>query len=68
MDMERISGAGFSGTNTKSGEMLIVNFRNCHAYAPAGSISTYSIPTRVFCALHYDAVLNIRDSGVELLE
>ena len=68
MDMEKISGAGFSGTNTKNGEMLTVNFRNCHVYAADGSISTYSIPTRMFCALHYDAVLNIRDSGVELLD
>ena len=68
MDMEKIRLPGFTGQNTKSGEMLTVNFRNCYAYAPGGNISTYSIPTRVFCALHYDAVLNIRDSGVELLE
>ena len=68
MDMEKIRLAGFTGQSTKSGEMLTVNFRNCHTYAPDGNISTYSIPTRVFCALHYDAVLNIRDSGVELLE
>ena len=68
MDMGKIRLAGFTGQSTKSGEMLIVNFRNCHAYALGGSISSYSIPTRVFCALHDDAVLNIRDSGVELLE
>ena len=69
MDMEKIRLAGFTGQNTKAGEMLTVNFRNCYTYAPDGTtISTFSIPTRVFCALHYDAVLNIRDSGVELLE
>ena len=68
MDMEKIRLAGFTGQNTKSGERLTANFRNCYTYAPDGNISTYSTPTRVFCALHYDAVLNIRDSGVELLE
>ena len=69
MDMEKIRLAGFIGQNTKSGEMLIANFRNCYTYALDGTtILTYSIPTRVFCAPHYDAVLNIRDSGVELLE
>ena len=69
MDMEKIRMAGFTGQNTKSGEMRTVNSRNCYTYAPDGTtISTYSIPTRVSCALHCDAVLNIRDSGVEILE
>ena len=69
MDMEKIHLAGFTGLNTKAGDMLTINFRNCFNYAPDGTtINTYSIPTRVFCALHYDAVLNIKDSGVELLE
>ena len=67
--MGKIRLAGFTGLNTKAGDMLTDNFRGCYTYAPDGTtISTYSIPTRVFCALHYDAVLNIRDSGVELLE
>ena len=69
MDMEKIHLAGFTGLNTKAGDMLTINFRGCFNYAPDGTtISTYSIPTRVFCALHYDAVLNIKDSGVELSE
>ena len=67
--MEKIRLAGFTGLNTKAGDMLSVNFRGCNAYTPDGSaINIASIPARVFCALHYDAVLNIRDSGVELLE
>ena len=69
MDMEKIRLAGFTGLNTKAGDMLTVNFRGCNALTADGSATgTYSIPTRVFCALHYDAVLNVRDSGVELLE
>ena len=69
MDMEKIRHASFTGLNTKAGDMLSVNFRGCNALTPDGSgILATSIPSRVFCALHYDAVLNIRDSGVELLE
>ena len=61
--------AGSTGLNTKAGDMLIVHFRGCNALTPDGSaIDSYSIPTRVFCTLHYDAVLNVRDSGVELLD
>ena len=63
MDMEKISGAGFSGFNTKAGDLLTINFRGCITDNIA-----YSIPTRVYCVLHYDAVLNIKDSGVELLD
>ena len=62
--MEKISGAGFTGMNTKAGDLLAIHFRNCwHS-----SIVLQSVPGRVYCALHYDAVLNIRDSGVELLD
>ena len=63
LDMEKISGAGFTGMNTKAGDLLSVNFRDCHLEGTANSA-----PSRVFCALHYDAVLNIRDSGCELLD
>ena len=62
LDMEKISGAGFTGMNTKAGDLLTVNFRNCW-HSP---INPNSVPGRVYCALHYDSVLNIRDSGVEL--
>ena len=69
MDMEKIRLAGFTGLNIKAGDMLTVTFRGCNVLIPDGSATqTYSIPTRVFCALHYDAVLIIRDYGVELLE
>ena len=67
--MERIRVAGFTGLDTKAGDMLTINFRGCNALVPDGSaINSFSIPTRVFCAPHYDDVLNIRASGVELLE
>ena len=62
LDQGNISGAGFTGMNTNTGDLQTINFRNC-----INSNSATSIPGRVYCALHSDAVLNVRDSGVELL-
>ena len=61
-DCEKISGAGFTGLSTKAGDLLTVNFRNC------GNETLNNRPTRRYCALNYDAVLNIKDQGVELLD
>ena len=49
LDIEKISGAGFTGINTKAGDLLTINFRQCEASGVANSI-----PHRMFCALHYD--------------
>jgi len=62
LDMEKISGAGFTGLNTKAGDMLTINFRNC-----TGD-DTSAIPGRVFCAMYYDSVLNIKSEGIEMLD
>ena len=63
LDMDKISGAGFTGMNTKAGDLVTINFRGCIG----SDILPNSVPSRMYCVLHYDAVLNIRDSGVELL-
>ena len=63
LDLEKISGAGFTGMNMKNGDLLTLNFRDCDALG-----NSDSIPSRVFCALNYDCVLNIQDSGVQLLD
>ena len=62
LDLEKISGAGFTGLNTKASDLLTLNFKDCAADGVADSA-----PTRVFCALNYDCVLNIADGGVTLL-
>lgn len=62
-DCERIAGAGFTGISTKNGDLLTVNFRNCKRQ---GYDNTE--PQRMYCALKYDAVINIKDQGVELLD
>ena len=57
------SRAGFTGLSTKSGDSLTVNFKNCKNQYEAASA-----PQRMYCALNYDAVLNIKDQGIELLD
>ena len=61
-DLEKISGAGFIGMSTKASDQLTLNFKDCDAVG-----WTSSAPTRVYCALHYDAVLSISDNGIQLL-
>ena len=63
LDLEKISGAGFTGLSTKSGDLPTLNFKDCGALNDANNV-----PDRVFCALNYDSVLNILDSGVQLLD
>ena len=60
----KIPGAGFTGLSTKAGDQLTLNFKGCDAVGYLAS----SVPTRVYCALHYDAVLNIGDAGIQLLD
>ena len=49
--------------NTKSGDQLTINFKDCDAF---GYVS--SVPTRMLCALNYDCVSNIGDAGIQLLD
>ena len=63
LDLEKISGAGFTGLSTKACDLLTLNFKDCDADGAADCV-----PARVFCALNYDCVLNISDGGVTLLD
>ena len=62
LDLEKISGAGFTGLSAKAGDLLTIDFKDCDALGGADGV-----PNRVFCALNYDCVLNIQDSGTQLL-
>ena len=63
LDLEKISGAGFTGMNTKAGDQLTLDFKDCDAVGYAASV-----PTRMFCALHYGCVLNVGDASIQLLD
>ena len=63
LDLEKISGAGFTGLSTKAGDLLTINFKDCDALGGADSV-----PNRVFCALNYDCVMNIQSQGIQMLD
>ena len=63
LDLEKISGAGFTGLSTKASDLLTINFRDCDALNVPESV-----PNRVFCALNYDCVLNIQSEGIQMLD
>ena len=62
-DIEKISGAGFTGMSTKSCDQITLNFKKCDATG-----YTDSVPSRMYCALHYDCVFNVQDSGVQVVD
>ena len=51
LDLEKVSGAGFSGMSTKSCDLMAFNFRDCDVADLGGSV-----PQGVFCALNYDCL------------
>jgi len=60
-DMEKHLGAGFTGLNTKNGDLITVRTKSM-------SNNPVDHPTRIYITLHSDNVLNIRDSGVDVLD
>ena len=63
LGLEKVTGASFTGMSTKSGDLMTLNFKDCDVDGLGGST-----PQRVFCALNYDRVLNIQDSGIQVLD
>ena len=61
IDTEKMLAAGFTGLNTKAGDLMTVRAKYL------GSDAKY-IPDTLYMVLHSDQILNIRDTGVEVLE
>ena len=61
MDTEKMLAAGFTGLNTKAGDLMTVRAK-CTPTDPS------LLPSSLFVVLHSDQILNIRDTGVEVLE
>ena len=60
IDTEKVLAAGFTGLNTKAGDLMTVKFSRMPTDATA--------PDKMYIILHADVVMNIRDSGVEIFE
>ena len=61
LDLEKVLGASFSGENIKNGSLLTLMMK-CTSNDPA------NYPTNITVVMHADCILNIRDTGVEVLD
>jgi len=61
IDTEKVLSAGFTGLNTRAGDVIGVRFKHVSA-----DDTTYA--KKMHVVLHSDCVLNIRDAGVEVLD
>ena len=64
MDTEKTLQAGWTGISTKAGDLLTIKMENVGT--SAGTTPKYA--EKVFVTLSYDAILQIQDSGVTVLE
>jgi hypothetical protein len=61
IDTEMILSAGFSGLNTKSGDMLCLKFKH-------KDTNNLNYATKMQVVLHSDNIMQVRDSGVEIMD
>ena len=59
-DTEKALGASFTGLNIKQGSLMTLKMKSGAASA--------QMPDTVYLILHFDSILNIRDSGIEVFE
>jgi hypothetical protein len=62
MDFEKILEAGFTGINTKAGDLMVIKVKQ------PSTIDQANICNQLYITLHSDQVLNIRDTGVEVFD
>lgn len=61
LDLEKSLGAGFTGQSTKAGDLMTVAWKGV-------GVNTGSFAQKIYICLQYDQIINVRDSGVEVLE
>ena len=61
IDTEKTLAAGWTGLNTKAGDLTVLKAKML------GTDAT-NYPTTCYVVLHSDQILNIRDTGVEVIE
>jgi len=59
-DTEKMLGTAFSGINIKTGSLMTLKMKST---APAADM-----PDTCYLVLHFDSILSIRDSGIEVFE
>ena len=62
VDTEKILEAGFTGLNTKAGDLMVVRGKGSNGTLPA------NWATQIYIILHTDQILEIRDSGCQVFD
>jgi hypothetical protein len=63
IDTEKVLAAGFTGLNSKAGDLMTLKFK-----ALSGGTVATDLPQLMYVHLHADCILNIRDTGVEVFD
>ena len=63
-DCERVLDAGFTGINTRAGDLMTVKFK----YNARGGNTDAYLADRIQVILHSDQIMEIRDSGVAVFD
>jgi len=66
IDLERTLGAGYTGINTRAGDLLSVKTTVNNGSATA--LTSAHLPSRMYVTMHCDMIMHIRDTGVEVME
>ena len=61
IDTEKVLAAGFTGLNTKAGDLMTIKVKHT-------TTNTGIFADKMHIILHADMIVNIRDTGVEVLE
>jgi len=67
-DCEKQTNAGFSGLNTRTGDLLAVKRIYWQRTNNDGVVVPGTVPDFIHTTLEYDAILSISDQGVTVLE
>jgi hypothetical protein len=62
-DCEKVLEAGFTGLNTRAGDLMTVKFK----YASKGT-GNVNLADRLHIVLHSDQIMEIRDTGVQVFD
>ena len=58
VNCEKVLEPGFTGINTKAGQLLTIKLKGANA-----AIDAAEMPDKLYCVLHSDQIVEIRDSG-----
>jgi hypothetical protein len=67
VDTEKVLEAGWTGLNTRAGDLMRVTFEYNNADSTGGTVGA-RLADRLHIVLHSDQIVEIRDSGVQVFD